>query len=528
MRKTKISIAQLHYTTGALNDNCKKIINTYKQACANESSLVIFSDLAITGYPPNTAMLKPNFQKQCMEMLNKLAMETKNYKTFMLVGGIWVQNDCIYNSMFLLGNGQVFTSIGKHTIDYEGMCSEASIFTATLIPKTIIVDNIKIQVIIGSDIAMHHLAGLMSKTGVEIIIVTSTKPYVKESNIDLSNTLTKINKETLLPIIYLNQVGGNKNITAKGGSLIMSAQGQIIHRMPEWQECVSHTDWTEDINGWVCTNGLQSKPYNEIENIYHAMIRSLDDFIVYNKFNSIIVNLNDTIGTIISIIAAANLPSKVQITAYSFIKTKYTALMKKLKIKHKKINITKALNANKKALKELDPEVTDDKNITAKTIALIMDSLASTNNSLLLSTTDKTSIALGEEIYENVFAHYNIVGDLYKIELINMLKWLNKSNNYIADSKKTRKAGSTKLDPCSKFDTSIKNFDNALQEILDNGMSYTDLVKIGYSPKLEQSIKNIISKQQQNKNNIIQPLCISSNSFNTSWQTPPNTPNPDT
>lgn len=523
MKKIKITIAQLKYEIGAINENCNKIIKSYREAVKNKSNLIIFSDLATTGYPPSEILMHPDFQKDYIKIIEKIKLETKNHSTFIIVGGILVQNECIHNAMFLIGRGQIFSTILKHTVECSNIYNESKIFTPTLFPKTVIIDNVKINIIIGSDSALYQLAGIIAKTGVDIIISVDTTIYTKQSNIILSEKLSKLSKETSLPIIYVNQVGSNENNTIKGGSFIMSSNGTVTHRMPEWKECVTHTEWEKFSSFWECTSepiGLQQ--YNEIENCYRAMLCSLKNIIQRKKFDGIIIPMNNTIGAELSTILALDASDSIVVQNIHFSKNNKSYLSDKLKIQN--ISITTE-NIASSVLSEINQYCENFKNkelLEAETMSALALNIAREKNMLLLSTADKTDIAMGNCIHENIFAQYSIIGDFFKSDLLKIIEWRNKNslsdfnvsiNNPIDQKILKHKTQSHSLK------VNIEKIDRILKEIIENNLNYTDVIKLGYDPKIVKKINDILILSIK-KPKLVTPMRISNAIINLEWPIP--------
>ena len=432
--KLRITIAQLNYTPGDIAGNTTKILQTYRLCAAQGSDVVIFGELAICGSPVKDLSFDQSFQTQCMKAVENISKETEKHSTTLIVGGIWIQNNRIYNSSLLISAGKIHALIGKHSISSNEISNEHQIFTRALIPKTVEYNGLKLGMLVGSDIFMDPLPKILRKGGSELLICLNSEPYTQQSNVLMANQITKISKQTQAPLILINQVGGNDGVVYSGGSMVVSSSGTISARLHEWQEEIVTHEWIYASGQWECINGTCSKPHNETQNTYQAMMMSAADMVQKNKMNGVVINatkgdLNTLLTT--AVCADAVGPQNTCVALYENRSNKDTIhnmsqLISKMNIKCKVINMDGVIDACLQAISTNTNNIAnaDLHKAIMRMQAIITTSLSDNSNSLLISSTDKTDNVLGySTLYGDTCGNINLLGDIYKTNITKLIEW---------------------------------------------------------------------------------------------------------
>ena len=226
-----IALAQINFTVGDIAGNVAKIIQQYNRINAD---LIIFSEMSITGYPPEDLVLRKSFQQAAMQAVVDLAKLTTNKA--MLIGGIWRDNNALYNAAFLLDNGEIIATQYKHHLPNYGVFDEKRVFTEGEMPKPILWREKKLGVMICEDMWKSDVATTLKSQVAELLISINASPY--EINKEKRRETVALNcvKATGLPLIYVNQIGGQDEIVFDGNSFFMSADGKILNQMLKFEE----------------------------------------------------------------------------------------------------------------------------------------------------------------------------------------------------------------------------------------------------------------------------------------------------
>ena len=220
----KITLAQLNPTVGDVAGNAAKARAARAQAKADGAALVVLSELFIAGYPPEDLVLKPAFQAACRAAIEELARETADGGPAMLIGSPWVDNGKLYNACALLDGGRIAAIRFKVNLPNYGVFDEKRVFARGPVAGPITVRGLRIGVPICEDTWLEesedyeNVVECLAETGAEILVVPNGSPYARgKSDIRLSVSVARVT-ESDLPLVYLNQVGGQDELVFDGSS----------------------------------------------------------------------------------------------------------------------------------------------------------------------------------------------------------------------------------------------------------------------------------------------------------------------
>jgi len=221
----KIALAQINPTVGAIADNAQLIARTHAEAKALGAELVVFPELAIAGYPPEDLVLKPAFQRACRDAVTALARATAEAPA-MIVGTPWVEDGRLYNAAVLLASGRVETWRAKHALPNYGVFDEVRVFAAGPIPGPVPFMRgdgslVRLGLMVCEDMWVEDVAEALEECGGEMLLVVNGSPFdVEKGEVRLQQAVARVT-ETGLPLAYVNQVGGQDELSDPGlGGLI--------------------------------------------------------------------------------------------------------------------------------------------------------------------------------------------------------------------------------------------------------------------------------------------------------------------
>ena len=220
-----ITLAQLNPTVGDVAGNAPKARAARAQARADGADLIAFPELFIAGYPPEDLVLKPAFQSACRAAIEELARETADGGPAMLIGSPWVEDGKLYNACALLDEGRIAALRFKANLPNYGVFDEKRLFARGPAAGPVTVRGIRVGVPICEDIWLEesedyeNVVECLAETGAEILVVPNGSPYARNKNdLRLSVAVARV-AESGLPLIYLNQVGGQDELVFDGASL---------------------------------------------------------------------------------------------------------------------------------------------------------------------------------------------------------------------------------------------------------------------------------------------------------------------
>src|SRR6516165_4155911 len=282
-----ITLAQLNPTVGDVEGNAAKARTARARAAADGADLVVLPELFITGYPPEDLVLKPAFQAACRSAIETLARETADGGPAMLIGSPWVEEGKLYNACALLDGGRVSAIRFKANLPNYGVFDEKRLFARGPASGPVSVRGVRIGVPICEDIWLEesedyeNVVETLAETGAEIILVPNASPYARDKNdLRLSVAVARVT-ESDLPLVYLNQVGGQDELVFDGASFVLNADFSVAAQLPAFEENITTLRFIRTGDDWRCTGPMAEQPEGDKAD-YAACVLGLRDYVAKN------------------------------------------------------------------------------------------------------------------------------------------------------------------------------------------------------------------------------------------------------
>jgi len=223
----KIALAQLNPTVGDVAGNVALLRRARATAASKGADLVLYGELVLSGYPPEDLVLKPAFQQACKSALQELAADTADGGPAMLVGSPWLEGESLHNGLFLLAEGRIAASRFKHELPNYGVFDEKRVFKPGQLQGPISFKGVRLGLPICEDLWFCDVAECLAESGAEILLCPNGSPFEIDKMDQRMNVSVARQQETNLPIVYVNQVGGQDELVFDGGSFVLDRGQQI-------------------------------------------------------------------------------------------------------------------------------------------------------------------------------------------------------------------------------------------------------------------------------------------------------------
>src|SRR5271155_2720246 len=273
-----IALAQIASVVGDIEGNLRRLRDARTQAAGLGADLMLAPELFLSGYPPEDLVLKPAFQEACRSACETLARETADGGPAVLVGLPWVENGALHNAAALLAGGRVDAVRFKVDLPNYGVFDEKRVFRPGPAPGPLSFRGVRIGVPICEDIWGPEPVECIAETGGEILLVSNASPYERDKLLVRQNVAVARVVESGLPLIYLNQVGGQDELVFDGGSFALNADRSLGAQLPAFRPMVARTVWERSEKGWRCAEGECAQVEQGDEGDYAACVMGLRDY----------------------------------------------------------------------------------------------------------------------------------------------------------------------------------------------------------------------------------------------------------
>ncbi len=430
-----IAIAQLNPIVGDVAGNADKARKARDVAAARGADLVVFPELFISGYPPEDLVLKPAFQAACRSAVEQLARESAGGPA-LVIGSPWVEAGKLYNAVALVDGGRISGLRFKVDLPNYGVFDEKRVFTPGPMPGPVGFRGVRIGLPVCEDIWGPEPTECIAETGGEILLVPNGSPYRRGVVDERLNVSVARVTETRLPLLYVNQVGGQDELVFDGGSFALNADGTLAAQLPAFREEIALTHWTRTDKGWRCEG-----PFHVVEEgdkaDYMACMLGLRDYVQKNGFPGVVFGLSGGIDSALCAALAVDALGRERVRAvmlpYRF--TSQASLddaafvAKALGIQYDMVPIASAVEGIEDALKSLfagKPRDVTEENLQARARGVILMAISNKFGSMVVTTGNKSEMSVGyATLYGDMNGGFNPIKDLYKTEVFRLSRLRN-------------------------------------------------------------------------------------------------------
>lgn len=503
------TIAQLNVTVGDIEGNCNKITTSYAKACADNADLCVFSEMCITGYPPEDLILRKHFQQQAMDAVQQLANATKNHNTAMLVGGIWCENEHLYNSAFLLKDGTILQRFDKVMLPNYGVFDEKRHFTPGESPKTFILNDVPLGVLICEDMWDINQADALKQQGVSLIVVINASPFESHKQTSRQDMAVSCCRATQLPLCYVNQIGGQDELVFEGHSFVMDRDGKMTHQAQPWEEDTLTIHW-EYANGVLnCLTRPSLLPAKDYEtSVYQALKLGLHDYVLKNGFYGVIIGMSGGIDSALTAAIAVDTlgKEKVMLVMMPYTYTSEDSLRDaqecadNLSVILHQMPIVAMVDAAQKSIAPLlegtTPHPTTDENLQSRSRGALLMALSNATGYMVLTTGNKSEMAVGyATLYGDMCGGYNALKDIYKTDVFTLAKWRNNVDGIVIPENIINKPPSAELKPDQTDQDSLPPYDELdaiLYRLIEQRLATDEIIAQGYDADTVRHISRLV------------------------------------
>ncbi|MEM7443101.1 MAG: NAD+ synthase [Pseudomonadota bacterium] len=430
-----IALAQINPTMGALDRNVDAMLAARAEAAG--ADLIVFSELCVCGYPPEDLIVKPFFLDRVDEAVARLASATDGQGPAMLVGAPWRVDGQLHNAALLLDGGKVAAVRLKHDLPNYSVFDEKRLFTAGPLPGPVDFLGVRLGVMVCEDMWTPDVTECLEETGAEILVVPNGSPFDNDKLDQRLNLAVARVTESSLPLIYVNQVGGQDELVFDGASFVLNQNRKLASQLPSFAPSVSLTEWQRTEEGWFCAGSETDPPAEGFDAVYGAMMLGLRDYVGKNGFPGVVLGLSGGIDSALSAAVAVDAlgADKVRCVMMPSPYTSQDSLddaascADLLGVSYDTVSIEPAMTAYDGMMAPLFngmPADITEENLQSRARALILMAISNKFGPMVLTTGNKSEMSVGyATLYGDMCGGYSVLKDVYKTTVFDLSRWRN-------------------------------------------------------------------------------------------------------
>jgi NAD+ synthase (glutamine-hydrolysing) len=503
-KSMKIAIVQMNALVGDMRGNAAKITQYISEAVINGADLLVTPELALCGYPPEDLLYRDDFMQAITRAIQNICKVSTNISV--LLGHPAEHNGQLFNAASLIQNGKVTATYHKQVLPNYSVFDEERYFEAGNTPLVFTLNNLNIGVLICADGWEPEPAILAKNAGAQLIVSLNASPYHMDKLSLRYDVFEERVKQTGLPIIYTNMVGGQDELVFDGASFVLNQQGKVTQQLPSFVEMI---DYVTVNNGEPMP--MQLPPALSIEAmVYNALKLGVQDYINKNGFPGVVLGLSGGIDSALTLALAVDAlgAERVKVVLMS---SEFTAnisvddaieMANLVDVKFSQLPIRDLFDLFRDTL---TPEFGDlpfdttEENLQARIRGMLLMALSNKFGCLVLTTGNKSEMAVGySTLYGDMAGGFSVLKDVPKTLVYKLANYRNSLNPIIPERIITRPP-SAELREGQKDQDSLPPYeilDAIMQAYVVDDLSRDAIVQLGYSEKDVLRVTKLIDRNE--------------------------------
>ncbi|MBA2655651.1 MAG: NAD+ synthase [Tatlockia sp.] len=522
----KILMAQINPKIGAIEANVEKIISIIHKE-QSRHDLIVFPELAISGYPPEDLLLRQDFFVRVnhgLALIKKAAADCH-----VVIGHPSFENGHCFNSATVFHKNAQIAFYNKQKLPNYGVFDEQRYFTPGAAEVCIInLNNRRIAVCICEDLWQDGPFELIYQAKPDLLICINASPfdYVKPA---FREKLLQGYAKRGIAIVYVNQIGGQDELVFDGESLGFDNQGKLQARAPAFQECLQ----TVVMHEQQMLSEI-SPLLNQTQLIYQALVCGTRDYVEKNGFPGVLLGLSGGIDSALTLAIAVDALGASRVQAL-MMPSRYSADMsledaqKQLELMGVQGNIlsieplfNQFLTTLAPSFKGLAADVTEE-NLQARIRGMLLMAFSNKTGKMVLTTSNKSEAAVGyATLYGDMAGGFSVLKDVLKTQIYQLAEYRN-SIKAVIPERVIKRAPSAELAENQTDQDSLPPYeilDKIIEGYIEDNLSVAELVQRGLAAKEVERVINLIKRNEYKRRQAAPGIKISTRAFGRDWRMP--------
>ncbi len=510
----RVAIAQINPTVGDIRGNARKIIDYLRLAKRREADIVVFPELALTGYPPEDLLLKPSFIQENLRSIRAIARQVSGVTA--IIGFVDRVGDDSYNAAAIINDGKIRAVYHKACLPNYGVFDEKRYFKEGSELVVFNIGAITCGVIICEDIwDPHGPIAPHARKNPDIVFVINASPYYRAKIRERERMVSKKARQYRTAIVYANLVGGQDELVFDGQSFVADRQGTIIARADAFKEDLLLVDLGVEAGGPAKrSTGIPSRSsrrLSELDEIYQALVLGLKDYVGKNGFKKVLIGISGGIDSALTAVIARDALGSENVIGVAM-PSVFTSSMsgadaarlaRAIGMKLHTIPIQNIYAAYIKNLRGVFNGLRSDaaeENIQARIRGNLLMALSNKFGYLVLTTGNKSEISCGYcTLYGDMAGGFSVIKDVPKTLVYQLARQVVNKEQEIIPRRIITRAPTAELRPGQKDTDTLPPYealDPIIEAYVEQDKSARDLLRQGFARKRVGAVTRMIDRNE--------------------------------
>ncbi|MRH77950.1 NAD+ synthase [Spiribacter sp. C176] len=521
-----LAMAQLNLLVGDVRGNASAIIDAAVEARDGiGADAVCFPELALTGYPPDDLLLRPDFIAAVERQVQRICAELTGITV--IVGAPELIDGQLFNAALVIRDGAVIGRYAKHELPTYGVFDDLRYFSPGNQPCVVEINGCQVAITVCEDSWHRGPIEAAAQAGADVVVNINASPFDQHKASARESVLRDRIGESGLPIIYCNMAGGQDEVVYDGGSCAFDGNGDLMVRAPRFQTGLYPVVLRQIHNRWQPLEGEIEPDLSAEAVVYEALVWGVRDYIEKNRFPGVVIGLSGGIDSaLVACIAADALgPERVHCV---MMPTRYTsamsetdakALAEALGVRYDVIAIESIFNQFTEDLAPVfagrAPDVAEE-NLQSRIRGTLLMAISNKLGGLVLATGNKSEMAVGyATLYGDMVGGFSPLKDIFKTEVYRLAYYRNLSDTVIPENILTRPP-SAELAPDQKDTDSLPDYaelDAILAAYVEEDAGIDEIVAFGHAKETVERVVRLLHRNEYKRRQAAPGVKVTTKAF---------------
>ena len=499
-----LCMGQINTFVGDWQGNCERVISACRSAHAKfTDAVVVFPELTLTGYPPEDLLLRPSLEQETDAVLAQLCAELPS-TLWVVVGYPRRRTDGLYNSAGVIHDGRIVAEYDKQSLPNYQVFDEKRYFQEGTGACVVDISGVKVGITICEDIwEPEPIAGARA-AGAQLLINLNASPFHRGKPLQRQAMVAERARANDLPVVYVNQVGGQDELVFDGGSFAVNRDGAVAVSAVDFDEALCWLKVEASSLGDVTIReGAKAEARDDVAAVWQALVLGVKDYVNKNGFPGVVLGLSGGIDSAVTLAVAVDALGAERVNAV-MMPFRYTASISiedaqtqaaEMGVAYRSISIEPLYESFNGALAEefegLAPNITEE-NMQARCRGVLLMSISNKKNLLVLTTGNKSELAVGySTLYGDMAGGFDALKDCPKMLVYALARYRNTLSSCIPERVITRPP-SAELAPDQKDEDSLPPYevlDAIIEHYVEQDLSASDIIAQGFA---EDDVRRVL------------------------------------